>query len=184
MLPKTLKDNTKSVYDCYVNAMNDLLEPKDREMEGRSHKRHTITPTRNAILALLTLASQEGFQVPIDSTVIESWIISGCLRYGRSKAPDGQSERQPEYLRIELWNLSIWFREVWDLNNDALKSAATGAEQPVQFVYPNTELLNKIVVERAASSSNEELVVLTERPKDFPAPKRKRSTERAEIRKR
>jgi hypothetical protein len=182
MLPKALKDNTISVYDCYVNAMNDLMDPKDREK--KEYERQPIIPTRDAVLASLTLASREGFQVPIDSTVIESWIISGCLRYRDLKVPNDRSERLSKHLYIDRSELSRWFKKVWHLETDVLKSAATRAEQPVQFVYPNTELVNKIVAERAASSSNQDLVVFTERPKDHPAPKRKRSTERAKTRKR
>ena len=182
MLPKALKDNTISVYDCYVNAMNDLMDPKDREK--KEYERQPIIPTRDAVLAPLTLASREGFQVPIDSTVIESWIISGCLRYRDLKVPNDRSERLSKHLYIDRSELSRWFKKVWHLETDVLKSAATRAEQPVQFVYPNTELVNKIVAERAASSSNQDLVVFTERPKDHPAPKRKRSTERAKTRKR
>jgi len=182
MLPKALKDNTISVYDCYVNAMNDLMDPKDREK--KEYERQPIIPTRDAVLASLTLASREGFQVPIDSTVIESWIISGCLRYRDLKVPNDRSERLSKHLYIDRSELSRWFKKVWHLETDVLKSAATRAEQPVQFVYPNTELVNKIVAERAASSSNQDLVVITERPKDHPAPKRKRSTERAKTRKR
>jgi len=178
LLPKALKDNTMSVYDCYVNAMNDPIEP------WGFHKRQPIIPTRDAALASLTLASQEGFQVPIDSTVIESWIINGCLRYRDLRAPNDRSERLSKYLYIDYFELSSWFEKVWHLNTDVLKPAATRGEQPVQFVYPNTELVNKIVAERAASSSNQDLVVFTERPKDHPAPKRKRSTERAKTRKR
>jgi len=183
LLPKALKDNTISVYDCYVNAMKDLIEPKDREKKGWGfHTRQPIIPTRDAVLASLTLASQEGFQVPIDSTVIESWIISGCFRFIYSG--DGRSKRLSGRLDIDRSGLSSWFEKVWHLKTDVLKSAATRGEQPVQFVYPNTELVNKIVAERAASSSNQDLVVFTERPKDHPAPKRKRSTERAKTRKR
>jgi len=185
LLPKALKDNTMSVYDCYVNATNDPIEPKDREKKGLGFdKRQSIIPTRDAVLASLTLASQEGFQVPIDSTVIESWIISGCLRYMDLRVPNDRSERLSKHLYIDCIELWTWFEKVWHLKTDVLKSAATGGEQPVQFVYPNTELVNKIVAERAASSSNQDLVVFTERPKDHPAPKRKRSTERAKTRKR
>ena len=184
LLPKALKDNTMSMYDCYVKAMNDLIEPEDREMEWRSYAGQPIIPTRDAILASLTLASQEGFQVPIDSTVIESWIISGCLRYGEPKAPIDRSERLSKHLYIDRSGLSNWFKKVWDLRTDVLKSAATGAEQPVQFVYPNTELVNKIVAERAASSSNQDLMAFTERPQDHPTLKRKRSTELAKTCKR
>lgn len=186
LLPETLKDNTMSVYDCYANAMTDLIEPKDREniMIWRFHEGQPIIPTRDAVLASLTLASQEGFQVPVDSTVIESWIISGCLRYREPRAPNDRSKRLSKHLYIDLSKLSRWFEKVWHLKTDVLQSAATGAEQPVQFVYPNIELVNKLVAEQAASSSNQDLVVFTERPKDHPASKRKRSTERAKTRKR
>ena len=106
LLPKALKDNTMSVYDCYVNAMNDPIEP------WGFHKRQPIIPTRDAALASLTLASQEGFQVPIGSTVIESWIINGCLRYRDLRAPNDRSERLSKYLYIDYFELSSWFEKV------------------------------------------------------------------------
>lgn len=180
LLPKALKADTMSIYDCYIN---DPIESNDtsEEEEWGCHKGQPIIPRRDAVLASLTLASRKGFQVPIDITVIESWTISGCLRY---RAPNDRSKRRSKHLYIDERKLSRWFDEVWHLKADILKSAATRAEQPVQFVYPNTELVNKIVAEQAASSSNQDLPVYTETPKDHPAPKRKRSTERARTRKR
>ena len=168
-LRKGLRNNTMSVYRCYVEATKDFIDPQNKEKQP-------LLPTRDAVLGLLTLAAQKGFQMPIESTVIVSWIMNECLR---CRPRNGSSKPSSRDLYIDYDKLLKWFSLVWNLNGVSLESAATRAEHKVQFLYPNVAFANEIAAKRAVSPHDEVLVILNERPIGRPALKRKRSTEQA-----